>query len=203
MLDHSLESAKLVTGFDVSTLVLLLERPEVQMRSLAPGAMSAAAIFLLAMLMIDGGVLAVYLEDRKLSREEFFGSCGLYFWRMVRLALYSMVPFGMLMAAGGAVASHAGKLSHDAPQERLGFFVNVASKLAIVLIALLRALVVRSGAGAGGASRRTQNLAGAVAQPEAGIPLRALCAVPGNRRDWRGEHGNWDLGVGDACRIGP
>ncbi len=137
LLDHSSESAKLVTGFDVSTLVMLLEQPEVQMRSLVPGAMSAAAIFLLAMLMIDGGVLAVYLEDRKLSGEEFFGSCGLYFWRMVRLALYAMVPFAVLMAAGGAVASHTGKLSHDAPQERLGFFINVASKLAIVLILLL------------------------------------------------------------------
>jgi len=137
LLDHSSESAKLVTGFDVSTLGMLLEQPEVQMRSLLPGAMAAAAIFLLAMLMIDGGVLTVYLEDRKLSGEEFFGSCGLYFWRMARLALYAMVPFAVLMAAGGAVASHAGKLSSNAPQERLGFFVNVASKLAIVLILLL------------------------------------------------------------------
>ena len=30
VLDHSLESAKLVTGFDVGTLVLLLERPDVR-----------------------------------------------------------------------------------------------------------------------------------------------------------------------------
>src|SRR5208282_4963676 len=34
VLDRSLESNKLVTGFDVSTLVLLLERPEVQMPAL-------------------------------------------------------------------------------------------------------------------------------------------------------------------------
>lgn len=137
VLDHSLESAKLVTGFDVSTLVLLLERPEVQVRALAPGAMGAAAVFLLFMLMIDGGVVGEYLEDRKPSREEFFGDCGRFFWRMVRLALYSMAPFGVLMAAGGAMGDYAGRLSSDAPQERLGFWVNVASKLAMVLAALL------------------------------------------------------------------
>jgi hypothetical protein len=137
VLDHSLESAKLVTGFDVSTLVLLLERPEVQMRSLAPGALEAAAIFLLFMLTIDGGLLTVYLQDRKLSREEFFGNCGRFFWRMARLALYSLAPFGLLMAAGAAVGGYAGRLANDAPQERLGWAVNVASKLAIVLLALL------------------------------------------------------------------
>ncbi len=137
VLNRSLESSRLVAGFDLSTLVLLLERPEVQMRSLAPAATGAAAIFLLAMLMMDGGVFAVYLEDRKLSREEFFGSCGRYFWRMVRLALYSLVPFCALMAGGVAMGVYAGKLSSDAPQERLGFFVNVASKLLFVLLVLL------------------------------------------------------------------
>ncbi len=137
VLDRSLESAKLVTGFDVSTLVLLMERPEVQLPKLAPGTVGAAAIFLLAMLMMDGGVFSVYLEDRKLSRQEFFGSCGLYFWRMVRLALYSVVPFGALLAAEIAMGVYAGKFSGDAPQERLGFFLNVASKLLIVLVALL------------------------------------------------------------------
>jgi hypothetical protein len=137
VLDHSLESARLVTGFDLSTLVLLMERPDVQMPSLTSGAMGAAALFLLAMLMMDGGVFTVYLEDRRLSRPEFFGSCGLYFWRMVRLALYSVVPFGALIAAEIAMGVYAGKLSSNAPQERLGFCVNVASKLLIVLLALL------------------------------------------------------------------
>ena len=137
VLNRSLESSRLVAGFDLSTLVLLLEQPEVQIPALTPAATGAAAIFLLAMLMMDGGVFAVYLEDRKLSREEFFGSCGLYFWRMVRLALYSLAPFGALMAGGAAMGVYAGKLSSDAPQERLGFFVNVASKLLLVLLALL------------------------------------------------------------------
>jgi hypothetical protein len=137
VLDRSLESAKLVTGFDVSTLVMLLERPEVQMPALAPGAMAAAVIYLLAMLMMDGGVFTVYLQDRKLSREEFLGNCGLYFWRMVGLTGYFLVPFGVLIAAGAAAGDYGGKLANDAPQERMGFFVNVAGKLVIVLVVIL------------------------------------------------------------------
>jgi hypothetical protein len=137
VLDRSLESSKLVTGFDVSALVLLMERPEVQTRSLAPGTMSAAAIFLLVMLMMDGGVIREFLEDRKLSGAEFVASCVAFFGRMARLAVCSLVPFGLLIAGGVAVGSYADKLSNDAAQERLGFFVNVASKLLLVLVALL------------------------------------------------------------------
>ncbi len=136
VLDHSLESAKLVTGFDIGTFVLLLERPDVSARSLAPGTVGAALIFLVYLLLIDGGVITVYLEDRKLSRAEFFENAGLFFWRMVRLALYSVIPFGLLAAADGGIAGFAGKLSSDAPQERLGFLVNVGSKLVLLLAAL-------------------------------------------------------------------
>ncbi len=136
VLDHSLESTKLVTGFDVGTLALMLERPDVSTRALAPGAISAALIFVVYLLFIDGGVLRVFLEDRELSRAEFFENAGLFFWRMLRLGLYSVVPFGLLMAAGGGLSGYAETLSRDAPQERLGFFVNVAGQLVIIVVAL-------------------------------------------------------------------
>jgi hypothetical protein len=136
VLDHSLESAKLVTGFDLGALALLLERPDVQLPSLASGAVGAPLIFLVYLLFIDGGVFTVFLEDRKLSRAEFFENAGLFFWRMVRLALYSMIPFGLLAAANFGIANYAGKLADNAPRERLGFFVNIASSLVIVVAAL-------------------------------------------------------------------
>jgi hypothetical protein len=136
VLDHSLESAKLVTGFDVSTLGMLLQRPDVSLRTLASGTAGAGLIFLIYLLLIDGGVFATYLEDRKLSRSEFFESSGLFFWRMVRLALYSAVPFALLIAADFGVARYAEKLSSDSPLERLGFFVNIGCKLVIAVVAL-------------------------------------------------------------------
>jgi hypothetical protein len=136
VLDHSLESAKLVTGFDVGAFVLLLERPDVQPPSLAMGAVGASLVFLLYLLFLDGGLFTVYQEDRKLSRAEFFENAGLFFWRMLRLGLYSAIPFGLLAAANGGMANYAGKLADDAPQERLGFYVNVGSKLVLLLVAL-------------------------------------------------------------------
>jgi hypothetical protein len=137
VLDHSLESAKLVTGFDLSTWTLLLERPEVQARSAASGAAGTVVVFLVYLLFIDGGVFCVYLEDRKLSRNEFFEAAGLFFWRMLRLSLYAILPFGLLIAADAGVAKYAEKLANDAPPDRLGFFVNIGSKLLLVLLALL------------------------------------------------------------------
>jgi hypothetical protein len=136
VLDRSLESAKLVTGFDFGTLVLLLERPDVSPRALAPSAIGATLLFVIYLLFIDGGVFAEFLDDRKLSRPEFFENAGLFFWRMVRLALYSLVPFALLAAADGSVAGYARKLSSNAPQYWLGFAVNVGSKLVIVAAAL-------------------------------------------------------------------
>jgi uncharacterized MnhB-related membrane protein len=136
VLDHSLESAKLVTGFDLGTFVMLLERPDVQLPSLASGAVGASLIFLVYLLFIDGGVLTVYVEDRKLSRAEFFENSGLFFWRMVRLALYSVVPFGLLMAANNGIARFAGKLWDEAPPDRLGFYVYLGGKLLVVVLAL-------------------------------------------------------------------
>jgi hypothetical protein len=116
---------------------MLMQRPELRVRPLASGAVGASLIFLLYLLFIDGGVFTVFLEDRKLSRAEFFEDAGLYFWRMLRLALYSTVPFGLLVAVNNEIADYVRRLSSDAPQERLGFFVNVGSKLVILLLALL------------------------------------------------------------------
>lgn len=137
ILDHSMESAKLVTGFDVSTLILLNERPDAPMRALTPAGLAAAILYLPIVLVLDGGIIAVYLEDRRMALAEFFQYCGLYWWRMARMALYSIVPFGLLAAGHSALSNYAGKLSHDAPQERLGFFVKLAGTLLILLVALL------------------------------------------------------------------
>jgi hypothetical protein len=136
VLDHSLESAKLVTGFDISTLGIMLERPDVSMRSLAPGAAGAALVFLVYLLFIDGGVFAVFLDDRRLSRAEFFENAGLFFWRMVRLGLYSLLPFGLLAAVNGGLSNFARTLASEAPQEWLGLFAKVAGTLVLFVLAL-------------------------------------------------------------------
>jgi len=136
VLDHSLESTRFITGFDLTALATMIQRPDVQPGALGAAAIVSAVVFFFYMLLIDGGIFAVYLDDRKLSRAEFFENSGLFFWRMFRLALYAIIPFAIAAAINGGIAKYAGKLATDAPQERLGFFVNLEGKLIFVLLAL-------------------------------------------------------------------
>jgi hypothetical protein len=137
ILDRSMESTRLVTGFDVGTFILLQERPDAPMRSLSPSAMSALLIYLLAMVVLDGGVVVTYLDDRRLQLGEFCEYCGQFFWRMLRLAVYTIVPFALLAAAHSALADYGDKLSREAGPDRLGFEVKLAGTVLILLLALL------------------------------------------------------------------
>ena len=136
VLDHSLESAKLVTGFDVGALGALLMQPEVNTNIMVPSLLFSAVVFFFYLLFLDGGIYTVYLEDRKLSRGEFFLSAGLYFWRMLRLALYSLPFFIIAIAVNGGLAFLSGKLGTEAPQETLGFWVGVGGRVLFLLMAL-------------------------------------------------------------------
>lgn len=136
VLDHSLHSARFVTGFDVPAFFVMLSRPDVVPGSIASSAVAAMFVFFLYLLFVDGGIFGVYLDDRKLSRAEFFENSGLFFWRMLRLAMYSLIPFAIPAAISGGIANWAGKLSDDAPQDTLGFFVNLGGKLIFVLLFL-------------------------------------------------------------------
>jgi hypothetical protein len=135
-LDHSLEGLRFVNGFDVAALAMLLGRPDFPVKSLATTSVAATVVFFFYLLFLDGGVFAVYLDDRKLSRAEFFENCGLYFWRMLRLAIYSLLPFAIVMAIGGGIGAYAGKLSDEAAPDRLGFYVAMAGRLLFLLLFL-------------------------------------------------------------------
>jgi hypothetical protein len=93
-------------------------------------------IFLIYMLFISGGVLTVYTEDRKLTRGEFFEACGACFWRMIRLLLFSIIPFALVFAMLSRVQSISGKMASDAPRELQGFWVQVAGTLLLLLLVL-------------------------------------------------------------------
>lgn len=137
VLGRSLMSSRFVSGFDLPALGLLFGQPEVRPSPLAMPMLGAAVIMLVYLLFIDGGIVSVYLEDRKLTRAEFFSNSGLYFWRMFRLALYSLPLVALLAAAHGAINDWSDKLANDAAPEKLGFYVQFAGTLLIVLLALL------------------------------------------------------------------
>jgi hypothetical protein len=125
ILDHSLTSQRMVDGFDLGALIELIREPSVPIRSFAAASFHFSIIFLLYMIFINGGVLTVYREDRKLTKAEFFEMSGAYFWRIVRLVLISGVPFAILGALFSSLSGWSDTLTNDAANARTGFWVLV------------------------------------------------------------------------------
>ena len=59
------------------------------------------------MLFVSGGILESYREDRRLTAGEFFAASGAFFWRFVRLALLSIVPFVIVWMSHQALSKGA------------------------------------------------------------------------------------------------
>jgi hypothetical protein len=139
VLDRSLAAQRLVDAFDLPTYFLLRQQPQVPGAMLAPGASVAAGLYLLLAVILGGGLVRELLEDRKLNGQEFAATCSAFFWRMVRLTLYSAVVLGVVLGIGAAVTVPLNKLAEHFADARIG-----ASGPALVrLFTLMAALLVR------------------------------------------------------------
>lgn len=133
VLNNSLAADKLVKQFDIATMLELISRPEVPVGALSAASLAPSLIFLVYVLFITGGIISVYREDRKLSKAEFFEHSGGYFWRMVRLALLSLIPFGILAGCLAAVHAWSNRLSDNAVSDKMGFWVLLVFGFVIAL----------------------------------------------------------------------
>lgn len=111
MLVHSRYSSELLKQFDMMFLVEALQAQ--------PGAVDAAsAIYpLIIFLTLTGGVFlaggAVKLmvhDDTVYSPREFWSGCGEYFWRFLRLMIYSLVLYGIASILAGIMKKAADKV---------------------------------------------------------------------------------------------
>ena len=134
--NRSMLSSELVQGFDIGTFIALIARPEIALRSMVGGSVAFSLVFLFYVLFISGGVLAVYSEDRRLSKAEFFGKAGEYFWRMVRLMLFSIVPFGIVFAIASGVNALASKMGEKADTAVPEYRVLIIGGFICLLLAL-------------------------------------------------------------------
>ena len=123
ILDHSMASQRMVDQFDLGTWIELLREPSVSLRSFGAASLHFSMIFVLYMIFINGGVLTVYREDRKLTKAEFFEMSGAYFWRIVRLVLISCIPLAILGAIFSGLSGWSDTLTSDAANAHTGFWV--------------------------------------------------------------------------------
>jgi hypothetical protein len=91
VLDHSLAAAPLYHGFSIEAFSGLMMNPAVSTQAAGTAATVIGVVFLVVMIFLTGGILRVYNEDRTYVTGEFFGACGQYFWRFVRLVIFLLL----------------------------------------------------------------------------------------------------------------
>src|SRR4029077_15041751 len=90
ILDHSLQSDRLVHGFSLGVLIEMFMRPEVgpTVASRLP-AMCFSLLFLIATSLFLPGIFQGYASTYRLPREDIFRACGRNLWRFIRLLIIS------------------------------------------------------------------------------------------------------------------
>lgn len=91
VLDHSTASARLVTGMNLGYLIELATHRDVQPAIAFNSTLAASALFFLFTLFALGGILQSYARERHLVPGEFFQAAGSFFWRFVRLLIWTVV----------------------------------------------------------------------------------------------------------------
>ena len=135
-LDQSLHSQQLSKGFDVSVFLELLSKPEMSSTPWTAGSAIVGVIFLFYMLFLSGGILSAFHHDRRFTPGQFFEFCGDFFWRMVRLLLCSIIPFGIVFGLLSGVNTISGKMASNAANEMQGFWVQVLGTVVVILVGL-------------------------------------------------------------------
>lgn len=130
ILNRSLASDKLVHGFDIATAAELAMHPSQPFH--AASAMLFTMVFFIFMLFVEGGVLAAYRADRKLTTAEFFEACGRFFWRFFRLLILFAIALIPIIILNRVVTSWSDRLATDSPEPLRGFHVQVAGTLIVV-----------------------------------------------------------------------
>jgi hypothetical protein len=135
ILNNSLHARQLVHGFNPTVLVELMVTPQSgSMQAWTMPSYFLAGLFALATLLLMPGVFRQYTSEKRISRDEFFRTCGRNLWRYIRLVLiYGVIALpltGILFGIRGALVGVAEK----ALNELLPFWVGMISIVVIFVI---------------------------------------------------------------------
>ena len=147
LLDHSLASRPLAGHFDLSSFVEVLSSPQFSFGIFRSLSLVTAVAFALVVLFAEPGVIQEFRlgagvngPARWQTAGDFFGTCGAFLLRMVRLLLWSIVPLGLfavLLAVAGPIIAIVGEAS---PSETTG--INFTLLVGLVLFLVLAAVRV-------------------------------------------------------------
>jgi hypothetical protein len=135
-LGHNLAGQKLTRGFDLGMFNELTRLPDVDLDRTLGAVYLFACLFMLFMLFVSGGILESYKQDRKLTTGEFFAASGAFFWRFVRLALLSIIPFVIVWMSHQALSKGADKMDERSIADQVGIFLNIGTVIYLLLLSL-------------------------------------------------------------------
>ncbi len=114
ILDHSLQSDRLLHGFSLGVLIEMVARPEFGPTIASRGpAMFFALLFMVATTLFLPGVFQGYASTYRLPREDFFRACGRNLWRYIRLLIVAGI---VMIVATIALFSFHGVLEKKAAE---------------------------------------------------------------------------------------
>lgn len=109
---HSLYGDEMLRHFDLMYLAELVNaaRDSAVGVGVMPGMLSILLAMLASVFLAGGAVKLLVRDDARYSPGEFWEGCGRYFWRFLRLALYSLFFYAIAFAVSGAINKAAVKL---------------------------------------------------------------------------------------------
>lgn len=109
---------------------------------LPPSLVAAVALYLAAWLFLWGGILDRYARARRVGPRAFFGACGLFFGRLVRLALLAGLGWVAVAAWGWLLLGRGYPwLTRDVADERVALAWYAVCAVGTLLPALALMLV--------------------------------------------------------------
>ncbi len=135
-LGHSMAGEKLTKGFDLGMVEELTRLPYINLMRSTVTMYIMAFLFLLFMIFVSGGILETYRVDRRLTAGEFFSASGSFFWRFVRLALLSIIPFVIVSMFYQGLSKAADHIGDRAIADQVGIFLSLAAFVIFLLLAL-------------------------------------------------------------------
>jgi hypothetical protein len=148
LLDHSLASRSLADHFDLSAFIEVLSTPQFSFGIFRNLSLLTSLAFAFIVLFAEPGVIqefrhaaGVNAPSRRQTAGEFFGDCGAFLARMVRLLVWSLVPllgFGVFLFITAIIIPAV--LIEASPSETTG--VELFFWLSPILFLLLAAVRV-------------------------------------------------------------
>jgi hypothetical protein len=147
LLDHSLASRSLTDHFDLSAYIEVLSSPQFSFGIFRSLSLLTSLVFALIVLFAEPGVIQEFRQatgvNARPSRQtagEFFGVCGAFLARMVRLLLWSLIPLGVFAVFLLIAAAIIPVVTETSPSETTG--LNLAFLLGLIFFLLFAAVRV-------------------------------------------------------------